>query len=193
MDELSLQNMLRYGYNSWHRHDEKIYDWKNWTPTKLTLDGYRGNEDQYTTPAEWTQSLFNLVSESSPSVQFFTEKTWMPVLTEKPFVLNAAKHSHKKLEDWGFKSYDEIIDYDFDKYEGEKRIVKLVSFLKSNRKNDLNKLYDAVRDKLKYNREHARRLIQEKFLIPDEAYEYVNYVNLIRESTEKLYVKDTHI
>lgn len=179
MDCLAKHKMLVHGNNTWHRHDEKIYDWEYWKPTKLVLDEYVDNENQYSPPLQWTSSLYNLVSESSDEIIFFTEKTWMPILTEKPFIINGAKHSHKKLQEWGFKLYDEIIDYDFDNYEGKERISKIVLFLKSQKEKDFNALYDCIKDKLIYNKQRAKKLLQERFLVPNEAYEYENYVNLI--------------
>jgi hypothetical protein len=143
------------------------------------------NPDQKVTPKHWYRALINLASESSSNIMFFTEKTWQPILTKKPLIINGAKHSHKTLESWGFKPYDEIIDYSFDRYEGQERVNKIIEVLNSLLGQDYNNLYQTIKSKAEYNKTHALQLIREKKFVPKEAYNYNSYTEQIKLAMEK--------
>lgn len=181
IDSLSMHKLLDEGYNSWLRPREN-YKWKHWIQKKLTIEKH---VNQWNLPKQWYRALVNIVNESSSNVIFFTEKTWQPILTKKPFMINGAKNSHQILKEWGFVLYDEIIDYSFDMYEGQERVNKIIDNLKILSKQDYNLAYNLVKEKTEYNKLHALRIIKEKMYVPQEVFNYLPYEEAIKLAMEK--------
>ena len=63
---------------------------------------------------EYYQSNCDLVLESTIESLFITEKTWKPIVFQKPFLVWGGQGIHAKLKDLGFELYDELFDYSFD-------------------------------------------------------------------------------
>ena len=83
------------------------------------------------------------------------DKTCLPILFKRPFLLMAEKHSLKSLKKLGFKSFEEIFDESYDEVSDfEKRIETVVSQiveLNKMSKFDWLELYKKVEDKIEHN------------------------------------------
>lgn len=62
----------------------------------------------------YNHSHWSVVSESSDRVVYFTEKTGKAFFARRPFVFFGAQHSLRQLRDWGFKTFDSVIDESYD-------------------------------------------------------------------------------
>lgn len=62
----------------------------------------------------YNQCLYSLVCETSDQTLFYTEKTGKPLLSKRMFVMFAGKHHLKHLRDFGFRTFDGIIDESYD-------------------------------------------------------------------------------
>ena len=63
----------------------------------------------------YDQCWYSLVAETSADLpNFYTEKTGKPLLAKRLFVVFAAQHHLKHLRDFGFKTFDGIIDESYD-------------------------------------------------------------------------------
>lgn len=99
----------------------------------------------------YNESVFNLVSETSDTETFFTEKIWKPIVAGQPFVVHGAKHYLKNLKDMGFMTFGDHFDENYDEVESnEKRVHKIVELCNSLIKIDPIEFYEATR----YIREH---------------------------------------
>ena len=71
------------------------------------------NDHTVSSPA-YNQSALNVITESSCTRMFFTEKTWKPLYAEQLFLSINAPGSIKKLEQFGFDVFRDLIDHSYD-------------------------------------------------------------------------------
>lgn len=160
---IAATGTFKYGFASWNNFDTK-FKFRYWAPDILKLDTNFGKEEYLTKiPDQFNQSFMNLVSESSITVPYITEKTAKPLMLEKPFLAVAPTGYHTGLlKDLGFELYDEVFDYSFDSVQDTtKRIEEIVKVLKAMmylKKADLDSLHSKIKDKLAYNRQHFIKL-----------------------------------
>lgn len=145
-----------------------FYKFKYWNPKRLDLDdtGDGPFTKQGKIPIEYKRSFMQIVSESNHLNYFLTEKTCAPLYFNKPFLVSGIKGFHAMLESMGFKLYNEIFDYSFDKIDNlEVRnhlMLQNVLRLSKLSNSDLRQLYIKIAPKLLYN----RHLIQDLALNP---------------------------
>lgn len=143
-----------------------VYDWKYWTPKKMTLtegDTFESSFlDWWIMPPHYSKSFMQIVPECSYEVFLISEKAAVPLLFNKLFLAAGPKDYHANVKDMGFKLYDELFDYSFDseddmvlRYEG---LVQNVNRYRDKTPAELAQLIESVRDKLTYNRQHALNL-----------------------------------
>jgi hypothetical protein len=170
LDLLAKNELLEKGNVSWNPINKFDYEWVWWkSPKKKTLsDNYSTTRFQYGLPIEWNESFVNLISETSVDVGFITEKTWIPILCKKPFLVQTREGFYDYFQQLGFKVYDEIFDYSFDSVSNlEVRTQMILDNVKNILDNDYQKLYDMIYPKIKHNYNRALELIQDKNIIPD--------------------------
>lgn len=102
----------------------------------------------------FNDSWYSIVSETDPSVPFFTEKTAKPLLSKRLFVMFGAFHHLKKLQSLGFKTFDNIID---ESYDNEKDINKrwemaFEQVVKLSKMNPV-KVYEIIQETVEHNQE----------------------------------------
>jgi hypothetical protein len=140
-----------------------IYDWKYWTPKKMSLkEGDKFDTsftDWWILPSQYSRSFMQIVPECDDNVFLISEKGAVPLLFNKLFLVAGSKNHHANIKDLGFKLYDELFDYSFDseddqvlRYEG---LVQNINKYRDKSPAELEQLIDSVRDKLSYNRAHA--------------------------------------
>jgi len=93
------------------------------------------NDHTVSSPA-YNQTALHVITESSFTRLFFTEKTWKPIYAKQLFLSINAPGSIKKLEHFGFDVFRDFIDHSYDEEQGlVKRItmcVKEIERLKDN-------------------------------------------------------------
>lgn len=176
IEELAKQNLLDKGIVTWIKHlnENSDFDFKYFNNEKRLLnDGFADRPDSYSIPIEYTDSLFDIVTEATMDKQFLTEKTVKPLLFKKPFVLFGAMNIHKHLVNLGFKLYDEVIDYSFDDIaDPYLRAEMLTNNIHKILEMDSNELYELLLPKIVYNFHNAIRLMMDHSLIPDIVMDY---------------------
>jgi len=178
MDLLAKANLIHRGAIAWRdvmRHfdstrtdivNESTYDWKYWVPKKMTLtsnDNFdHSSPDWWILPAHYSHAFMQIVPECSDEVFLISEKTAVPLLFNKLFLVVGPKNYHANVKDMGFKLYDKIFDYSFDseddselRYEG---LVQNVNKYRDKSMQELEQLIQSVKDKISYNRTHALKL-----------------------------------
>ena len=130
IDLVHKNNLSQYGAISWHNHPTN-YDWKYFQPTELKLtDSF--NKDALSVekirdlPVEYKQSFAQLVSENNTAAIFMTEKTVIPLMLGKPFLVSTAPGYHKFLQELGFELYTEIFDYSFDNETDQEQRFEMI-------------------------------------------------------------------
>lgn len=175
MDLLCKYDLLDKGAVSWRGVDRGVepynYDWKYWSPKKIFLDqdSAEGNFLQETLPLELHNSFINLVTESDDTITFLSEKTTVPLLFNKIFLVFSSQYFHRDLKRLGFKLYDELFDYSFDEepdlYKRAEMLLENIKVYSQTSPSELREKYLMVLDKIKWNRELAFKFANE---IPSE-------------------------
>jgi len=182
MDLLAKYNLIDKGAIAWRdvmRHleetrtdvvcesvKENIYNWKYWTPKKMTLtEGDKFDTsfpEWWILPRHYSHSFMHLVPECDDNVFLISEKAAVPLLFNKLFLAAGPKNYHANVKDMGFKLYDELFDYSFDseddqelRYEG---LIQNINKYRDKSSVELEQLIHSVRDKLTFNRTHALAL-----------------------------------
>ena len=93
-----------------------VWDFKIDRPYESDLTD---NFDTQILPKEYMYGALDIVLETITYDFFVTEKTIRPILTEKPFVVFSCKGFHRKMKDYGFEMFEELIDYSFDDIEDD--------------------------------------------------------------------------
>ena len=189
MDFLAKYDLIKYGAVSWLQgngllsseelqRDLTEYQYKYWSPKFIKLDINSAEEVNYyrgKIPKQYNYAFMHLVSESSSCDRFISEKTPMPLLSMKPFLVIGGQGFHAHLKELGFKLYDEVFDYEFDSRDtiegrcvGIAENIRKISGLSTQ---SLRNLYNILLNKLKHNRKLALSFAT---TIPDEVKEINN-------------------
>lgn len=166
MDMLAKYDLIDYGAIVWrnaHRYETyNDFQYKYWTPKKMFLDIEDNNTsyvNQNLLPKEYKNCFMQLVAESEDNLFFLSEKTAVPLLCNKPFLIVSSRGFHKNLVDLGFVLYDELFDYSFDCIDDQEirieKIVANVNRLKDCSKDMLLELTETIKPKLEHNRNVA--------------------------------------
>tara|TARA_B110000908_G_C10201797_1_gene425693 strand:+ start:193 stop:1488 length:1296 start_codon:yes stop_codon:yes gene_type:complete len=120
-------------------------------------------------PAGYTNSLIDVVSETSLTTHFRTEKCVWPIVYMKLFMIHGPQFINQNLKKYGFELYDEVIDYSFDSIESPReRTIALAEELKRLQEKNLNLefTYRVCRDKLEHNLKNYLELCYNDIYIP---------------------------
>lgn len=85
------------------------------------------------TEVYYQNTLLSVVMETCQNYDdwFFSEKTWKPILYKHPFILFNKEFSLQKLREFGYKTFDNVIDETYDTIVNhEDRLLAIVEELK---------------------------------------------------------------
>lgn len=156
--------------------NELNIDANNFKPIQLEDDVVYGSdlvmeEYLYTINPKWYyKSKVNIISETMlyPNLIHLTEKTWKAIYLGVPFVIySPSKHYLKTLRNMGFKTFNSVINEDYDEVTGKDKIIQVINSAK-----ELAKIYNTskVLDICKFNQElyfdfeHRKKVFKELFL-----------------------------
>jgi hypothetical protein len=165
VDHLYNEGLFDYGYVSWHNSDnwDYGYDFKYWKPSIINFDElWLSNTDGILNilhPPEkhYKDSLFSIISESNDQVLKITEKTYLPIYHQRPFLVHGPQHFHRMLKNQGFMLFDEIFDYSFDDIPNDldnyspNRCMSMLKETKKILNYDPNDLYKILKPKIDHN------------------------------------------
>ena len=174
LDKLYTNKYFIYSNYPYSKVDKINYKWHPDTPlneykgkngfsnldiVKLTEieSDYRGFQELV--PLEYYQTNCDIVLESTIETLFITEKTWKPIVFQKPFLVWGGQGIHAKLKDLGFELYDELFDYSFDLiyYQDQRRLSRLCDSIYPYMQMEPDifaKKIKTVKDKIEFNYNH---------------------------------------
>ena len=111
----------------------------------------------------WDKFDIEIIAETDTNTNYwFTEKTGRCLATGKPFLLLAGTGSLKTLQDFGFKTFNEVLDESYDNEKSSiRRINKIILSLmelyqSSNRNNKINRMYEIAQHNITlYNKKYV--------------------------------------
>jgi len=180
MDLLVKQDLFDLGDNSWNHIGyagdilPKVdYIPEYWKEEIINLDDYTSNtkkhRDEFSDKILNPNCLFNLVGETSMDVPYVTEKIFRCLFIKQPFIAYGAKRINKEILNYGFKLFDNIIDYSFDDIdEPIERFDKMLQELKKFKDLDYNELYNKMEDVMDYNKNRLFEILKNDTFIPQE-------------------------
>ena len=170
LDEIYKQQLENNGYINVLQIPKSNNIYKHWTPEIKTFESQRHytynqkdtalkqiNLVRMYLPNEWYKAPIHIVPETEhqslfDNKIFFTEKTSYCLAMLKPFIIVGQQYAHKKLQDYGFKLYDSIFNYEFDNYEKlSDRITAVVEQVKNLCNRDPYELWHITREVAEYN------------------------------------------
>lgn len=196
IDLVAKYDLLKDSSTSWHV-DDIDYPFEYFNKQKLLLDtDYSETLEQYELPNEYYETFAQLVSESSNEALLISEKTAMPLLVGKPFLVTTAPGFHKFIKELGFELYDEIFDYSFDTVlDQSTRFEMVVQNFKRLSELPLNELYqlnDKIKDKIIYNQALAETMALDRSYYPPTATEIIEIYENTGTEIERWLVSIAH-
>jgi hypothetical protein len=195
VNQIFKNDLYKYGEYAFRiKKIKEIKDFDSWIPTDIRLDDDVNNDkliDQNIIPDKYLESAFDIVVETLNDSFFITEKTLRPIITKKPFIVFSCENFHYKLQNYGFKLYDEIINYDFDRIlDSKKRFDAQILELK--RLKDIytpEEIYHITKEKTIFN---YNKLLEYKYkktpdYIPDEIWNFENEHFYMISGKDKIY------
>ena len=163
LNELTKRGLLNH--NHWtllDPHDEvedvlfdmTLDDDRHYISGKTVDDDYDPHALYSTPPGQYYSSLIDVVTETAIDSTFRTEKSVWPIVYMKPFMIVGARFINNDLRKYGFKLYDELIDYRFDTIESPRERIQAVADELQRLQSldlDLNEQYKLLQPKLEHN------------------------------------------
>lgn len=176
MDLMCKENLFEGNAVSWFYDDFYTnYTFKYWKPQIMQLDKeFLQTSDQMCVPEEYYKSFAQLVTEADVDKSVcISEKTVIPLLFGKPFIVAAPAGFHETLKEIGFELYDEIFNYDFDKVhdKGKRWIMLIENFVNLQKEpmHNLKLLAEKVKDKILHNQQVMKNFATNMDIIPEMA------------------------
>ena len=174
---LYKHNLLEKGYVSFPRKDAfwkfetfrqdlKPYELSLYTKLPLSIDNIDLEEKKWsyelTNNNFYLDSYFQVVNENqfssfSDQIQF-SEKVWKPITNFQPFLLLGDRSMLKQLRNWGFQTFQPLIDESYDKeLDKDKRfdmVISQIIKLCEMPIEEIHEWYWSIEDRLKHNYYH---------------------------------------
>lgn len=131
----------------------------------------------------YLDTYFSLVTETSISNEwcFITEKCIRPMIGLHPFIVFGNPHTLKILKNYGFKTFDKIIDESYDnEFDSKKRFEMAYSEVKKLNnisKEELHEKYYSILDILTHNKDLVKKLAFEDAVVEDMLVNLKNCIN----------------
>jgi len=114
------------------------------------LDRETGINDHGITHPAYHKAYCNIVTETSMTREFISEKIWKPIAAGQLFLVVGSQHTCRFLEDLGFYTFEKEL-YD-DEPDHVKRIQKVVNIV-SNKRGNVRQWWLDNLDKIQYNQD----------------------------------------
>jgi len=210
VDTMYEHGMFDEGYVSWHELDKDehfpdyAYEWKHWTPRIINFDinwnRSDGMKDLFLPPNEFKTSAISLISESNTKCLFYTEKTFVPIFHQRPFVIYGAPYANTYLKNMGFEIFENIIDYSFDSIlddtERCQAYFKEVAKLKDMQ---YNEIVESTHARVQHNYNRMIEIVENKEYVSDtwnqittncKEHQYLsNYYNILNIGKDEQYIE----
>lgn len=179
IDLLAKHNLIEDNAVSLHENSD-LYEWQYFNFKQLLLEPeFTIDKQQHRIPDQYYDSFAQLISESSSNTIMLSEKTAIPLIIGKPFLIAGQMHFHRFLQGLGFQLYDEIFDYSFDNEPNEETRYEMLlenfKKLQTIAKPELINLQKKIAHKIDFNKRKARTIAYDLNLYPKIALEVIEY------------------
>ena len=169
MDYFSKNAVLNHGHISWlNRHNYNCH-FKYYGGEKRILDQpfTEDMHNMWKPPVQYFKTPLNVVSESDDIIPFYTEKTWLALAFSKMFLIQGAVGMNTGLTKYGFKVFDNIIDYSFDFTQDlEERTDLLTKEVKKLEQYSYNEIWELTKETREHNRLRLIEIAKKRLFDP---------------------------
>ena len=156
--------------------NELKIDVDNFKPIQLEDDVMYGGDlimEEYLftiNPKWYYKSKVNIIAETMlyPNLIHMTEKTWKAIYLGVPFVIySPSKHYLKTLRDMGFKTFNSVINEDYDDMDGDHKIKHIInSAVELSNVHNTQEVLDICKfnQDLYFDKNHRRKIFNDYFL-----------------------------
>ncbi len=105
----------------------------------------------------WQDAFINVVTETVTHGNFLSEKIWKPIIGKRPFLLVGPPGSFEQLHNWGFKTFSNFWNEDYNEFGEDAQIEEICKILFRMNKHPiahLRILYDEMQEILNHNHNH---------------------------------------
>jgi len=105
----------------------------------------------------WQETFVNVVTETVTHGKFLSEKIWKPIIGKRPFMLVGPPRSFDQLHDWGFKTFNDFWNEEYNDFEEDEQIEDICALLRildGMSIVQLKNLYAEMQPILDYNHKH---------------------------------------
>jgi len=110
----------------------------------------------------WNNHFLNVVTETTTYTDvFITEKTFKPIIGERPFVILGDNNIYKQLKEWGFDTFDDLFGTGYEDPDYQKRISwisEIIALYKGDQ--HLHLLLEDIKPRLQYNSNQLNTAIE---------------------------------
>jgi hypothetical protein len=187
MDCLTKNHALNHGHISWLNRGNYDCNFKHYNgEIRILDDPFKEHmNNMWRPPYHYFKTPVNIVSESDDFIPFYTEKTWLTIAFSKLFIIQGAVGINSGLVNYGFKIFDNIIDYSFDFITDiERRTDALTKEVKKLEKFSYNQIAQLTEDVREHNRKRLIEIAQNRLYEPSMI-KWINDLPLSSFVTEK--------
>jgi len=121
--DIAMNNHLRY-LQEYNIDENDITEFNKLLPLRIDIKEW----NTYPLPIKsekldvyYQNSLFSIVSETYffSKIIHLTEKTFKPIINRHPFIMISAPYTLRKIREFGFKTFGDIIDESYDEIEDD--------------------------------------------------------------------------
>ena len=125
-DDIPLQAQDQSGW-LWEPGIVQLTNEFQWTVTPIRYQGQSMSLSQVVPISIYSKSAYSIVAETNyhNDYSFYTEKIVKPILARRLFIVFSGQYYLRNLRDFGFKTFDGIIDETYDTIEDNKLRFKL--------------------------------------------------------------------
>ena len=134
-DKLTTRDII--GTCRHYNLDQKNFtEWAKQLPLIADTEDFETNHALYLSSDLHHSCLFHIANEThvdnfNNRSLFYSEKTFKPMIHLQPFLIFGQPFCNQKLQDYGFKIYDDYFDYSFDEELNTKeRYLKIIKTIK---------------------------------------------------------------
>ena len=176
MDCLVKNDIIHHGYYSWLNRYNYETHFKHYNGEIVSLDDpfVKDMVNMWKPPYQFFRTPVNIISESDPIIPFYTEKTWLPIAFSKMFLIQGAVGINTGITKYGFRIFDNLIDYSFDFVQDmEERTDLLTQQVKNLEHHSYNRIAELTKEVREHNRKRLIEIATERLYIPH----ILNWIN----------------
>jgi hypothetical protein len=103
--------------------------------------------------SNWNSYFLNIVTETTVHTDvFISEKTWKPIIGQRPFLILGDCNIYDQLKEIGIDTFDDLFGTWYNNPNWEHRAKSIVEIIDNYKKEDLKKIYFKIKPRLIRNR-----------------------------------------